>query len=305
MSTIRKTPLIETVIGSLTSAQLITLKTIINSSSPANESYSLSSLPAESGVYATNFSAENNKIYTGILIYTDDYKVLIAYHRFQDLLLFKIANGNLEKVNEYCDINELRRVAFAGSSVAGDISGDLTVGGSVLGNDYTYHITTDEFEFTSADITRIGNYDNVKIEYSVGDANELLSKVRVDSTNNEIVFANDVMQIVITYDNEHGTATWEAITELITCRVSSGTITTWTALATAVGDYTYYGTLTFTGVPENVVVELIADNVSNFTTYGFVIGNSSYNNGTLTVDVYSYTDPDTSITFNVKIERYE
>ena len=211
MSTIRKKPFIETVVGSLSGDNLASLRYLIDTPT-TNTKYSLKSLPSEYGVYGANFEMNDGKIYTSIFIYTSDYKVLIAHHRFQDVLLFQIVDGEVVKVNEYCDINELRRVC---------------------------------------------------------------ADAPVSPEN------------------------------LITCRVESGTITTWSALATPVGDYEYHGTFTVSNVFENSVIELINNNLVDFSTYGYAIGDSSWSSGTLTVDVYAQSDPDASKTFSLKIERYE
>lgn len=110
MSVIRKKPFIESVIGSLTDAQKGALLTILNSAGN-NVSADFKHMPNK-GITAVFFKLDEQNYKNGILIYTDDYCVLIAYHRFQDLLMYKLdtAKFTFEKINEYLDINELRRV---------------------------------------------------------------------------------------------------------------------------------------------------------------------------------------------------
>ena len=111
MSVIRKKPFIDKVVGSLTNGQKETLLEIVNTPG-GNIAADLVNMPGK-GIRAVNFTLEptgNPK--TGILIYNDIYCVLIAHHRFQDLLMFELnpAKQTYEKVNEYLDINELRRI---------------------------------------------------------------------------------------------------------------------------------------------------------------------------------------------------
>ena len=74
---------------------------------------------------------DDNNVKTGILIYTNTMCALICYHKYQDLLLIKlnVTNHTYEKVNEYCDINELRRILDDTFESKGQIeSGDADKG---------------------------------------------------------------------------------------------------------------------------------------------------------------------------------
>lgn len=122
MSVIRKKPFIESVIESLTDEQKASLLSVMNGSeNTVNASFT--DLP-EADVAPVLFQLEPNNLKTGILIQAETYDVLLAYHRFQDMQIYKLdlSKFTYEKINEYLDINELRRV----------LSGD--VGTSVVAN---------------------------------------------------------------------------------------------------------------------------------------------------------------------------
>ena len=128
MSTIRKYPFIESVIDTLTLEQVKTLNSLLDNPT-ANIKYSLDNLPADAGVYPCDFYLKDGKIYSSILVKNSTYTVVIAYHRFQDLLMFNVVNGSLIKVNEYLDINELRRIVGDELVEAGSIgSGSASEG---------------------------------------------------------------------------------------------------------------------------------------------------------------------------------
>lgn len=129
MSVIRKTPYIESVISALSEANLGTLQTIINNGS-AGTSASMSNLP--SGVVAVHFTMPSGRIVDGILI---NKSTLIGYDGTQRIRLFKLADGLISEVYEYCDINELRRIVFDVGNAGGFVNpmtsaGDLIVGGT-------------------------------------------------------------------------------------------------------------------------------------------------------------------------------
>lgn len=128
MSTIRKYPFIERVVRSLSSENLTALRNLLDTPT-ANPEYTVENLPQATGVYPITFVAENNKVYSSIYIRIDIYRVLISYHRFQDLLIFEIDNNIVKKVNEYLDINELRRIIGDAMVEAGQLgSGDAEYG---------------------------------------------------------------------------------------------------------------------------------------------------------------------------------
>ena len=113
MSVIRKVPFIESLLGSMSETQLKKLKTIINSGG-GNVDLSFATLTNtyKNDVTPVYFHFEDTNVKTAILIWNNTFCALICYHRFPDLALFKLdtAKHTYEKVNEYCDINELRRV---------------------------------------------------------------------------------------------------------------------------------------------------------------------------------------------------
>ena len=134
MSVIRKKPFIEEVVDLLTISQKEALLSVMNTAGN-NVPASLLEMP-EKGIKPVLFKFDEANIKTGILIYLDGVPVtLIAYHRFQDVLLFRLYpnEDRYEKVNEYCDINELRRILGVGNEVtAGEIISGLTEKNKVL-----------------------------------------------------------------------------------------------------------------------------------------------------------------------------
>ena len=174
MSTIRKIPFIESVLSGLSKGLLNNLKAILDSNE-SNIELGFGNLPTINTITPTNFKLDVNNKKSGILIYTSDICVLIAYHRFQDLQLFKlnVSNSTYEKVNEYCDINELRRIL--------DDSLE-TVGENIL------NIETSSGELEDSDIEAL-KLPNAAIEYNdtiyykdTQDDNEIVFKAlpRVD-----------------------------------------------------------------------------------------------------------------------------
>lgn len=110
MSVIRKKPYIESVIESLSQKDKEDLLAVLNT--PGNNvKSSFLNLPAK-GITPVYFQLDSTNLKTGILVYNDSYCALVCYHRFQDLLIYKldVEDHVYAKVNEYCDINELRRV---------------------------------------------------------------------------------------------------------------------------------------------------------------------------------------------------
>ena len=109
MSVIRKVPFIKYLIDDLTAQQKTTLLDVINGEkSLVNASFD--NMPNDA-ITPVLFKLNERDSKTGILILSSNYRVLIAYHRFQDLLMIKLNSDNTyEKVNEYLDINELRRL---------------------------------------------------------------------------------------------------------------------------------------------------------------------------------------------------
>ena len=113
MSVIRKQPYIESLLGSMSTANLKDLRTILNSGGD-NVSLSFATLTNsyKNKVTPVYFQFEDNGLKTGILIWTNSKCALICYHKYQDLLLIELdpVRHTYQKINEYCDINELRRV---------------------------------------------------------------------------------------------------------------------------------------------------------------------------------------------------
>jgi len=114
MSVIRKKPFIESVIESLTDEQKASLLSVMNGSGNTIDA-SFTNLP-EADVAPVLFQLEPNNLKTGILIQAETYDVLLAYHRFQDMQIYKLdlSKFTYEKINEYLDINELRRTISGG-----------------------------------------------------------------------------------------------------------------------------------------------------------------------------------------------
>lgn len=120
MSVIRKTPYIETLLNSMSMEDLALLKTVINSGG-GNVAATFGNLPV-ANVSAVYFKLDDNNTKSGILIKNATMAGLICYHRFQDLLLYKLnlSNSTFEKVDEDCTIEELRRCLDDFSEKSGD-----------------------------------------------------------------------------------------------------------------------------------------------------------------------------------------
>lgn len=114
MSVIRKLPYIEALLASMTDANLKDLRTVVNTGgSNVNLDFEhLTAATYKNKVTPVYFKFEDNGLKTGILIWTNSMCALICYHRFQDLIIFELSPTyhTSKKINEYCDINELRRV---------------------------------------------------------------------------------------------------------------------------------------------------------------------------------------------------
>jgi len=114
MSVIRKVPYIEALLASMTTANLKDLRTVLNTGGN-NVNLDFEHLDADTyknKVTPVYFKFEDNGLKTGILIWTNSMCALICYHRFQDVIIFELSPTyhTSKKINEYCDINELRRV---------------------------------------------------------------------------------------------------------------------------------------------------------------------------------------------------
>jgi len=119
MSVIRKKPFIEDLIEDLSDEQKSDLLDVMNGAGNTVDA-SFTNMPADA-ISSVLFKLENNNLKTGILVQSENYNVLLAYHRFQDMQIFKLDTDKFtfEKVNEYLDINELRRVLAAGNGAGG------------------------------------------------------------------------------------------------------------------------------------------------------------------------------------------
>jgi len=122
MSVLKKTPWIQAKLSTLSAENLSSLLALMNSDAQISYVYSLydnarfiPALEEETDVVIQNCIIEFERgkhPYTGFLIHTSSMCIFIAYHRFQDLALFEIDNTNktFVKINEECDIEELRRI---------------------------------------------------------------------------------------------------------------------------------------------------------------------------------------------------
>ena len=118
MSVINKKPFVASVIESLTSAQLSTLKTMMNGGlktltkfSLINEDYFITT--EDKGVKHISLEVSGN-VFTGFLLYNNYYCALISYqNEYQQklqIIKIKLSNNTYEIVDEYLDIDELREV---------------------------------------------------------------------------------------------------------------------------------------------------------------------------------------------------
>ncbi len=118
MSTIRKTPYIESAVALLSDEQKSALLTALNTATPVTTQANFKSFTE--GINAVIFTFPNGEIKTGILINVSALKLFIGYHTSEQTLeLIKLnpTNETYEKVDEYLDINELRRVLGVASLI--------------------------------------------------------------------------------------------------------------------------------------------------------------------------------------------
>lgn len=163
MSTIRKTPYIESTVALLSDEQKTALLSVLNTATPVSTQASFLSLTE--GINPVIFTLPNSEVKNGILINTDDLKLLICYATSEqtlELLKLNTTNDTYEKVDEYLDINELRRVlADAGvidviANPTGSATADLSkldVNGTIYGiNGLNYLTTAPESANTSGQL---------------------------------------------------------------------------------------------------------------------------------------------------------
>lgn len=135
MSVIRKLPYIEALLASMTAANLKDLRTVLNTGgSNVNLDFEhLTAATYKNKVTPVYFKFEDNGLKTGILIWTNSMCALICYHRFQDLIIFELSPTyhTSKKINEYCDINELRRVLDDTVESTGAIDSGSAAAGTV------------------------------------------------------------------------------------------------------------------------------------------------------------------------------
>ena len=130
MSVIQKRPFIEKVIATLSSAEKSDLIGLINGSelepsfrSLVNKSYYLSD--SDEGVSHIILET-SDRTYTGYLLYTDDYCVLVSYKNIQDLVILNINpdKHTFEYVKEPLTITELRFELADAGGIGSDITAD-------------------------------------------------------------------------------------------------------------------------------------------------------------------------------------
>lgn len=119
MSVLKKVPWIEGKLSKLSGDELSELVEQMNSSAQIGTIYSLYDQnrlipvsPTETIVNCIIEFERGKHPYTGFLIHNSDMCIFIAYHRYQDLALFEInpVTKTYVRINEECDINELRRL---------------------------------------------------------------------------------------------------------------------------------------------------------------------------------------------------
>lgn len=154
MSTIRKTPYIESAVALLTDEQKLALLTALNTATPVTTQASFKSFTE--GINAVIFTLPNGVIKTGILINITGLELLIAYQTNEqtlELIALNSTNETFSKIDEYCDINELRRVladsAPSGTQVEANPDGEITddlksldVAGTIYGINGLNYLTT-------------------------------------------------------------------------------------------------------------------------------------------------------------------
>lgn len=195
MSVVRKIPYIESTLARLTDTQLGLLSDALNSND-APERYSLidadSFIPALTGgdiIAPVKLVLEKGKpAYNGFLVHVTDkdseaLTLFIGYHRFQDLMLVEIDNESksFERINEYCDINELRRVL---NDLGGSGTGGLTPTG-LLG------LLDVENSGLSADVSLDGTKMELHLDQDTMDAVFLKEATATVSEDGVISFSLD------------------------------------------------------------------------------------------------------------------
>lgn len=114
MSVIRKTPYIETVIGSLTADQIGTLTSYINGSgTPTTVQLGSAAFAALSGIQLLNLKIDNLRTVSGFLIKTASYCTFISYRGNSEKLIISDINTTtwtITDIEEFLTIEELRRV---------------------------------------------------------------------------------------------------------------------------------------------------------------------------------------------------
>lgn len=315
MSAIRKYPFIQSVIDSLTLEQIQTLNSLLNSPT-ANIKYSLDNLPADAGVYPCDFYLKDGKIYSSILVKNSTYTVVIAYHRFQDLLMFNIVNGTLIKVNEYLDINELRRIVGDELVEAGVIGSGSATEGQVLTADGHGGVSWEDagagVEANSGDITTNPLRDLTvgSDEYNVLAADDILANQYDDTATyavgdycvkeNLLYRCNTTISTAEDWTAAHWTAIKVMNVVADKPTTESVTISSWTADGN-IAPFTYKATVTaVTSIGANNTVELINDDAVLFATYGFNIGSVSGQS----VTIYALSEPASSVTLKIGIGGY-
>lgn len=154
MSTIRKTPYIESAVALLSDEQKSALLTALNTATPVTTQSSFKSFT--SGINAVIFTLPNGVIKTGILINITGLELLIAFQTKEqtlELIALNSTNETYAKIDEYCDINELRRVLAdsvpSGTQVEANPDGEITedlksldVAGTIYGINGLNYLTT-------------------------------------------------------------------------------------------------------------------------------------------------------------------
>lgn len=128
MSITNKTPYIESVLGSLNATQLTEFKRLLNNQITHNKrslftNGELITNDDKGTPLRVDLELELGNIKSGILVYTTTYCVLIAYNRFQNVQLFNLdlAHQTYSKVDEECDVEEMRRVLDDSAKHGGDV----------------------------------------------------------------------------------------------------------------------------------------------------------------------------------------
>ena len=131
MSTIRKTPYIESAVALLSDEQKTALLLALNTATPVTTQANFKSFTE--GINAVIFTLPNGVIKTGILINITGLELLIAYQTNEqtlELIALNSTNETFSRIDEYCDINELRRVIVdstpSGTQVEANPDGEIT-----------------------------------------------------------------------------------------------------------------------------------------------------------------------------------